>query len=251
MAFTTALTKHVPFSSPFLRDAGYINGAWTAGGATKTFDVLNPATGEVLASLPDMGAAETQRSDRCRLCRAAGLGRAPGQGTCRHPAQMVRPDGRQCRRAGCDPDRRNGQAFRGGPRRDPLRRGLCRVVRGGSQAHLWRNDPGAVERQAHDRHQAAGRRRRHDHALEFSGSDDHPQDRAGASRRLRGCLQAGRADAAVGDWRLQFLPSRPAFRPASSMSSSAKTARRSARNSAATRRCARSASPARPRLAAF
>ncbi len=62
MAFTTALTKHVSFSSPFLRDAGYINGAWTAGGATKTFDVLNPATGEVLASLPDMGAAETREA---------------------------------------------------------------------------------------------------------------------------------------------------------------------------------------------
>ena len=62
MAFTTALTKHVPFSSPFLRDAGYIDGRWTAGGATKTFDVLNPATGEVLASLPDMGAAETREA---------------------------------------------------------------------------------------------------------------------------------------------------------------------------------------------
>ncbi|KWV41366.1 NAD-dependent succinate-semialdehyde dehydrogenase [Rhizobium altiplani] len=62
MAFTTALTRHVPFSSPFLRDAGYINGSWTAGGATKTFDVLNPATGEVLASLPDMGAAETREA---------------------------------------------------------------------------------------------------------------------------------------------------------------------------------------------
>ena len=60
MAFTTALTKHVPFTSPLLRDAGYINGVWTAGDATKTFDVLNPATGELLASLPDMGAAETR-----------------------------------------------------------------------------------------------------------------------------------------------------------------------------------------------
>jgi succinate-semialdehyde dehydrogenase/glutarate-semialdehyde dehydrogenase len=62
MAFTTALTKYVPFSSTFLRDAGYINGVWTAGGATKTFDVLNPATGEVLASLPDMGGAETREA---------------------------------------------------------------------------------------------------------------------------------------------------------------------------------------------
>ncbi|MBY5657938.1 NAD-dependent succinate-semialdehyde dehydrogenase [Rhizobium leguminosarum] len=60
MAFTTALTRHVPFSSPFLRDAGYIDGVWTSGDATKTFDVLNPATGELLASLPDMGAAETR-----------------------------------------------------------------------------------------------------------------------------------------------------------------------------------------------
>ncbi|MBB3459044.1 succinate-semialdehyde dehydrogenase/glutarate-semialdehyde dehydrogenase [Rhizobium sp. BK313] len=59
MSFTTAMTKHVPFSSRFLRAAGYINGVWTAGGATKIFDVINPATGEVLASLPDMGAAET------------------------------------------------------------------------------------------------------------------------------------------------------------------------------------------------
>ncbi len=58
MPFTDALTRHVA-SGAFLRDSGYIDGAWTAGGATKTFDVLNPATGEVLASLPDMGAAET------------------------------------------------------------------------------------------------------------------------------------------------------------------------------------------------
>ncbi|ARO21931.1 NAD-dependent succinate-semialdehyde dehydrogenase [Rhizobium sp. S9] len=60
MAFTTALTRHVAFSSPLLRDAGYINGVWTSGDAAKIFDVLNPATGELLASLPDMGAAETR-----------------------------------------------------------------------------------------------------------------------------------------------------------------------------------------------
>ncbi|MER8824690.1 NAD-dependent succinate-semialdehyde dehydrogenase [Mesorhizobium sp. M0991] len=62
MAFTTALTKQVLPSSPLLRDAGYINGAWTTGNTTKTFDVLNPATGEVLASLPDMGQTETREA---------------------------------------------------------------------------------------------------------------------------------------------------------------------------------------------
>ena len=72
MSFTTAMTKHVPFSSRFLRPAGYINGAWTAGGATKTFDVINPATGEVLASLPDMGAAETTAAiDAAYIAQAA------------------------------------------------------------------------------------------------------------------------------------------------------------------------------------
>ncbi|AGB69517.1 MULTISPECIES: NAD-dependent succinate-semialdehyde dehydrogenase [Rhizobium] len=72
MSFTTAMTKHVPFSSRFLRAAGYINGAWTAGGATKTFDVVNPATGEVLATLPDMGAAETTAAiDAAYIAQAA------------------------------------------------------------------------------------------------------------------------------------------------------------------------------------
>jgi succinate-semialdehyde dehydrogenase/glutarate-semialdehyde dehydrogenase len=58
MPFTDALTCHLA-SGDFLRDSGFINGSWTAGGATGSFDVVNPATGEVLASLPDMGAAET------------------------------------------------------------------------------------------------------------------------------------------------------------------------------------------------
>ena len=58
MPFTDALARHVD-PAKLLRDAGYINGAWTAGDAAATFDVVNPATGEVIAELPDMGAAET------------------------------------------------------------------------------------------------------------------------------------------------------------------------------------------------
>ncbi len=59
MPFHDALTKHLT-STELLRDVGYINGAWTAGEATATFDVFNPATGEKLATLPEMGAAETR-----------------------------------------------------------------------------------------------------------------------------------------------------------------------------------------------
>ena len=58
MAFHDALTRHLK-STDLLRDAGYINGNWIGGNGTETFDVLNPATGEKLATLPEMGAIET------------------------------------------------------------------------------------------------------------------------------------------------------------------------------------------------
>jgi succinate-semialdehyde dehydrogenase/glutarate-semialdehyde dehydrogenase len=58
MAFYDALTKHLT-STEFLRDAGYVNGNWIGGNGTETFDVFNPATGEKLATLPEMGADET------------------------------------------------------------------------------------------------------------------------------------------------------------------------------------------------
>jgi succinate-semialdehyde dehydrogenase/glutarate-semialdehyde dehydrogenase len=41
-----------------LRDQAWINGVWT--GAEKTFDITNPADGATIASVPNMGAAETR-----------------------------------------------------------------------------------------------------------------------------------------------------------------------------------------------
>ncbi|MCR6498091.1 NAD-dependent succinate-semialdehyde dehydrogenase [Shinella sp. CPCC 101442] len=58
MAFYDALTRHLK-STEFLRDAGYVNGNWIGGNGAETFDVFNPATGEKLATLPEMGATET------------------------------------------------------------------------------------------------------------------------------------------------------------------------------------------------
>ncbi|EKV27340.1 Succinate-semialdehyde dehydrogenase [Caenispirillum salinarum AK4] len=40
----------------------YIDGAWVDADGGKTFEVTNPATGEVLATVPDMGADETRRA---------------------------------------------------------------------------------------------------------------------------------------------------------------------------------------------
>ncbi|WLS10915.1 NAD-dependent succinate-semialdehyde dehydrogenase (plasmid) [Shinella sumterensis] len=59
MAFYDALTRHFT-SGDLLRDAGYVDGKWISDSAAGTFDVLNPATGETLATLPEMGAAETK-----------------------------------------------------------------------------------------------------------------------------------------------------------------------------------------------
>ncbi|PIK55258.1 putative succinate-semialdehyde dehydrogenase, mitochondrial [Apostichopus japonicus] len=40
----------------------YINGTWVSEKAGKTFKVLNPATGELLGEVPDLGAAETEEA---------------------------------------------------------------------------------------------------------------------------------------------------------------------------------------------
>src|SRR5690606_10878812 len=43
-----------------LRDQAYVNGSWVSTGAR--FDVTNPATGAVIASVPNMGTAETEQA---------------------------------------------------------------------------------------------------------------------------------------------------------------------------------------------
>jgi succinate-semialdehyde dehydrogenase/glutarate-semialdehyde dehydrogenase len=44
------------------REQCYIDGAWVAADSNKTFPVDNPATGETIGSVPDMGVAETRRA---------------------------------------------------------------------------------------------------------------------------------------------------------------------------------------------
>jgi succinate-semialdehyde dehydrogenase / glutarate-semialdehyde dehydrogenase len=44
------------------REQCYIDGKWTNAESEKTFRVVNPATGTVLGSVPDMGVAETRRA---------------------------------------------------------------------------------------------------------------------------------------------------------------------------------------------
>ena len=49
------------FKDPKLfREAAYIDGQWVTAG--KTFSVDNPATGEIIANVPDLGASETRQA---------------------------------------------------------------------------------------------------------------------------------------------------------------------------------------------
>jgi succinate-semialdehyde dehydrogenase/glutarate-semialdehyde dehydrogenase len=48
--------------APLLRRQAYVDGAWVDADTGATFPVTNPATGETLAEVPRMGAAETRRA---------------------------------------------------------------------------------------------------------------------------------------------------------------------------------------------
>ncbi len=55
----TTLTLKDP---ALLKTAAYIAGEWQGADAAATFEVVNPATGEVIATVPRMGTAETRRA---------------------------------------------------------------------------------------------------------------------------------------------------------------------------------------------
>ena len=48
--------------SKLFREQCYLDGAWTDADSKKTIAVVNPATGETIGSVPDMGSAETRRA---------------------------------------------------------------------------------------------------------------------------------------------------------------------------------------------
>ncbi|SHF52221.1 succinate-semialdehyde dehydrogenase / glutarate-semialdehyde dehydrogenase [Microbulbifer donghaiensis] len=49
-------------NSSLLRNQSYVDGKWIDADSGETFDVTNPATGEVVASVASLGAAETRRA---------------------------------------------------------------------------------------------------------------------------------------------------------------------------------------------
>ena len=92
----------------------YVDGAWRDG-AGGTFDVLDPASGALVAQMASASAADDTTRHRGGRGRAARRGRArPRKERAARAAPLVRPDRRERRRPGDDPDRRAGQAARRG-----------------------------------------------------------------------------------------------------------------------------------------
>ena len=64
-AHNTAQALGMKDSSLF-REKAYIDGLWVSSDSGETDDVLNPANGEVLGTVPRCGASETRRAiDQC------------------------------------------------------------------------------------------------------------------------------------------------------------------------------------------
>jgi succinate-semialdehyde dehydrogenase/glutarate-semialdehyde dehydrogenase len=63
MTPTTTTPTTVTLNDPRLfRQAAYVDGAWTAARSGGTIDVDNPATGEIVGTVPKLGAAETREA---------------------------------------------------------------------------------------------------------------------------------------------------------------------------------------------
>ena len=150
-----------------------------------TIPVVNPATGETIATVPDLGAGETRDAIAAASGRSRPGGPSRGQERCDPAATLARPDARQRRRPRRDHDRRAGQAARRSTGRDRLCAPLHRVVRRGSASAST-----ATSSRGHqpDKRilvlQAAGRRRRRDHAVEFPGAMITRKAGPGARRGL-------------------------------------------------------------------
>ena len=72
---TALKDARIHLSDPKLfREQNYIDGAWVGADSRKTIEVTDPATGEVIGTVPNAGVAETDGRSRRprRRCRPGG-----------------------------------------------------------------------------------------------------------------------------------------------------------------------------------
>ena len=173
----------------------------------------NPATGEVLGTVPAMSAADTRAAIQAAHAALPGwrAQTAKDRATVLKRLQALMLQHQDD--LASHHDRRAGQAARRVARRDRLCGRLHRMVRRGGPAGLRRRDTRPRQGPAHPRAEAAGGRRRVHHALELPVRDDRPQDRPGARGRMHGGGEAGAARRRTPRSRSRTSPRAPALPP--------------------------------------
>jgi succinate-semialdehyde dehydrogenase/glutarate-semialdehyde dehydrogenase len=125
--------------SRLFRQQCYIDGAWADADSGKTIEVTNPATDEVLGTIPEMGAGETRRA----IAAADKAWPAWRAKTAKERAKILRKWFDLMMENQDDlavlMTAEQGKPLAESKRRDRLRRLLRRVVRRGGQADLWRH----------------------------------------------------------------------------------------------------------------
>jgi acyl-CoA reductase-like NAD-dependent aldehyde dehydrogenase len=170
---TTTELRSLLNDPSLLAEKAYVDGQWVDGD-NGTFQVVNPARGDVIANVADLSRAQVARAIAAAEAAQKDWAKWTGKeraGVMRRFFDLMMENQHDL---GVILTRRAGQAAGRGQGRDRLWRVVHRVLRRGGQAHLWRDHPRPPARQAHHRHQAADRRRRIDHAVEFPDRDDHP-----------------------------------------------------------------------------
>ena len=167
-------------------------------GAGGSIDVDNPATGEILGTVPRLGAPRRARRSTPPRARFRPGARRPAK----ERAAVLRR-WFELMMANQEDLAQLMTAEQGKPlaeSRGEVAYAASFLEWFGEEAKRVYGDtiPGAPARQAHRRHQGADRRRRLHHAVELSDRDDHAQGRAGARRRLHRRAEAGVADAVLG-----------------------------------------------------
>ena len=151
-----------------MRELAYVAGRWQPALSGATLEVADPATGDVIGRVPDMGALDARAAIEAAHARVRPVEIAAPAGARDDPAPLARPDRRQQGRPRRHHDARAGQAAGGIARRDRLCGELRRVVRRGGQASRRRDADEPSARPADDCAARAGRRRRLRHAVELS-----------------------------------------------------------------------------------
>ena len=176
-----------------------IDGEWVDAAEGGVWELINPATEDVIAPMPFGDADDAQAALDAAAAAFPAWAKQDALRARRDFDARGGVDSRAHRRAGRDHDRRIGQAAARSDGEWVDRRQLVRVVRGSCQASLRAGRPGAPGGSPPAGDRAAAGRGRHDHGVELPGLQRGAGVVGGAGGGLHGRRASVGVHAALGD----------------------------------------------------